>query len=91
MIDWRRKLCSRKFWMALIGLISGLLLANKVDAESVETISGVIMAFGSVVAYIIGEGLTDAAGADVTPNIFVGQQVEDEDLPFGDAEGDDGK
>lgn len=63
MIDWKRKLTSRKFWMAVIGLVSGLLLAFKIDAETVETISGVVMAFGSVVAYIIGEGMTDAANA----------------------------
>ena len=61
MIDWKRKLCSRKFWLAVIGLVSGLLLAFKVDAETVETISGVVMSVGSVVAYIIGEGMTDAA------------------------------
>lgn len=63
MIDWKRKLTSRKFWMAVIGLVSGLLLAFKVDGQTVETISGVVMAFGSVVAYIIGEGMTDAANA----------------------------
>lgn len=61
MIDWKRKLTSRKFWLAVIGLVSGLLMAFKIDAETVETVSGVVMAFGSVVAYIIGEGLTDAA------------------------------
>lgn len=61
MIDWKAKLTSRKFWMAIIGLVSGLLLAFKVDAQTVETISGVIMSAGSVIAYIIGEGLADAA------------------------------
>ena len=59
--DIKRKLCSRKFWLAVIGLVSGLLLAFKVDGQTVETISGVVMAFGSVVAYIIGEGMSDAA------------------------------
>ena len=62
-IDWKRKLTSRKFWLAVIALVSGLMLAFKVDSESVETISGVIMAAASVIAYIIGEGLTDAANA----------------------------
>jgi len=47
--------------MAIIGLVSGLLLAFKVDAQTVETVSGVIMSAGSVIAYIIGEGLADAA------------------------------
>lgn len=63
MIDWKAKLTSRKFWMAILGLVSGVLLAFKVDAETVETISGVIMSAASVIAYIIGEGLIDAANA----------------------------
>lgn len=64
MIDWKSKLTSRKFWLAIIGLISGILMAMRVDAGTVETISGVIMSLGSVVAYIIGEGLVDAANAE---------------------------
>ena len=62
-IDWKRKLTSRKFWLAVVGLVSGLMMAFKVDAETIETISGVIMAAASVIAYTIGEGLADAAGA----------------------------
>lgn len=65
MIDWKRKLTSRKFWLAVIGLVSGLLMAFKVDGETVETISGVIMSAASVIAYIIGEGMADAANAVV--------------------------
>ena len=65
-IDWKRKLTSRKFWLAVVGLVSGLLVAFRVDAETVETISGVIMAAASVIAYTIGEGLADAANAVVT-------------------------
>ncbi len=61
-IDWKKKLTSRKFWLAVIGLVSGLLMAFKVDAETVETVSGVIMSAASVIAYMIGEGLADAAG-----------------------------
>lgn len=66
MIDWKRKLTSRKFWMAVVGLVSGLLMAFKVDAETIETISGVVMAMASVIAYIIGEGLADASREEVT-------------------------
>lgn len=62
-IDWKRKLTSRKFWLAVVGLVTGLLMAFKVDAETVDTISGVIMSAASVIAYIIGEGLADAANA----------------------------
>lgn len=64
-IDWKRKLTSRKFWVAVVGLVSGLLMAFKVDGQTVETVSGCIMAAASVIAYIIGEGLADAANAPI--------------------------
>ena len=60
-IDWKRKLTSRKLWLAIAGLISGLVLAFNGSAEIAETISGCVLSLGSVVGYIIGEGLTDAA------------------------------
>lgn len=63
MIDWKAKLTSRKLWMAVCGLVSGILVALKMDEQSVTQITGIIMAAASVVAYIIGEGLIDAAGA----------------------------
>lgn len=63
MIDWKAKLTSRKLWMAVVGLVSGILLALHMDEQTVTQISGIIMAAASVVAYIIGEGLIDAAGA----------------------------
>ena len=58
--DIIRKLTSRKFWVAITGLVSGLLLAFKVDAETTESVTGIIMAAASAIAYIIGEGLVDA-------------------------------
>ena len=63
MIDWKSKLTSRKFWAAIVGFVAGVMLAFKVDAQTVETISGVVMAGASVIAYIIGEGMADAAHA----------------------------
>lgn len=60
-IDWKRKLTSRKLWIALAGLVSGLVLAFNGSAEIAETVSGCVLSLGSVVGYIIGEGLTDAA------------------------------
>lgn len=58
--DWIRKLTSRKLWVAVAAFVSGLLVAYKVDANTVETISGLIMSGAAAVAYIIGEGLVDA-------------------------------
>lgn len=60
-IDWKRKLTSRKLWVAVVGLVTGLILAFGGDETTAETVSGCIMSAASVVAYIIGEGLTDAA------------------------------
>ena len=84
-IDWKRKLTSRKFWLALIGLVSGLLMAFKVDGDTVEVISGVIMSAASVIAYTIGEGLADAANAEpVTlpvPLIVTSNDEDTEDTP----------
>ena len=76
-IDWKRKLTSRKFWLAVTGFVSGLLIAFKVDGETVDTISGVIMSAAIVIAYIIGEGMADAANAEhvlVAP--VIGEEVE---------------
>lgn len=60
-IDWKRKLTSRKLWLAVAGLFSGLVIAFDGSAEVAETVSGCIMSAASIVAYIVGEGLTDAA------------------------------
>jgi hypothetical protein len=67
-IDWKRKLTSRKFWLAIVELVTGLMLAFKVDAGTVEVIGGVIMSAAAVVAYTIGEGLADAANAQNDPD-----------------------
>lgn len=61
--DWVRKLCSRKFWMALAGLVAGLVAFFKQPTSDAEAITSLIMALGSVIAYCVGEGLADAAGA----------------------------
>lgn len=60
-IDWLKKLTSRKFWMAVVTLVTGLILAFGGDEGTAETVGGCIMAAASVVAYTIGEGLADGA------------------------------
>ena len=61
MIDWKRKLTSRKFWMAIVAFITPLLLAFGVSDSEVAQIVAIIMAGADVVAYIVAEGLVDAA------------------------------
>lgn len=59
-IDWIRKLTSRKFWIALVGFVTALLIAFKVDAGSIEQVTSIIMSFASLIAYILAEGFADA-------------------------------
>lgn len=66
----KSKLTSRKFWMALAAFVVGILALFQVDANTTQQISGVIMSLGAVIAYIVGEGLVDAAATNSTqPNI----------------------
>ena len=60
-IDWKRKLTSRKLWVALAGFVTGLIVAFGGDSEVAETVSGCILSGAAVVGYIIGEGLADSS------------------------------
>ena len=62
--DIIRKLTSRKLWMAIALFVSGVLVAVGKEKALAETVSGLIMQGAAVIAYIIGEGLADAAHAD---------------------------
>ena len=58
-----RKLTSRKFWLALIGFTTPLLLAFGVAESAAAQVAAIIMAGADVLGYLLAEGLTDAAGA----------------------------
>ncbi len=62
--DIIRKLTSRKFWLAVAAFVTELIIAFKGDAELAETLSGMIMAGATVIAYIVGEGLIDAGNTE---------------------------
>ena len=59
-INWKRKLTSRKFWAAIIGFITTLLVAFNVPTLKVEQVIAIISSVSVLVAYIIGEGLVDS-------------------------------
>ncbi len=61
MIDWKRKLTSRKLWAAIAGFVAGLIVIFGGSREDADKISGAVLSGASVVGYIFGEGLTDAA------------------------------
>ena len=60
-INWKQKLTSRKFWAALIGFITALMVAFGVDNLTIEQVVALITAASTLIAYIIGEGMVDAA------------------------------
>ena len=62
-IDWKRKLTSRKLWVALAGFIAGLIVAFGGSEDTANTVSGCIMSGAAVVGYVIGEGLADSNGS----------------------------
>lgn len=64
MIDWKSKLTSRKFWLAIAEFVTMLLMAFKVAESEATQIAALIMAGASVIAYIVGEGMIDSARAN---------------------------
>lgn len=62
-INWVRKLTSRKLWTAVASFVSMMIVATGGTDNEAAQVTALIMAGASVVAYIIGEGLTDSANA----------------------------
>ena len=57
-MNWKEKLSSRKLWMAVAGFVTGVILLLQGNGD----VNGVIMALGSVVAYMVGNGLDGGEG-----------------------------
>lgn len=63
-IDWKRKLTSRKFWMAVVGFVTPLMTMLQVSESTAVQVTALIMSGGTLIAYILGEGLTDMAALE---------------------------
>ena len=63
-VNWKRKLTSRKLWTAVASFVSMMIVATGGAENTATQVTALIMAGASVVAYIIGEGLTDSTNAD---------------------------
>jgi hypothetical protein len=64
--DLIRKLTSRKFWIAVIGFLTPLLLAFGVAESTTTQVTAIIMAGADVLAYLLAEGMADAAHVEKT-------------------------
>lgn len=60
-VNWKQKLTSRKFWAAVIGFVTPVLVAFGVPDITVEQVAAIITAAATLIAYIIGEGMVDVA------------------------------
>ena len=58
-MDWKRKLSSRKLWVAVIAFVTSLMLALGAEPDTVEKVAGIIMSGGALIAYILAEGYID--------------------------------
>lgn len=59
-VNWKQKLTSRKFWAAVVGFVTPILIVFNVPDLTIEQVTAIITSGGALIAYIIGEGLVDA-------------------------------
>lgn len=64
--DIIRKLTSRKLWVAICEFVSMLIIALGYTENVATQVVALIMAGAGVMAYILAEGLTDAARVNST-------------------------
>ena len=70
-INWKRKLASRKLWTAVASFVSMMIVATGGAENTATQVTALIMAGASVVAYIIGEGLTDSANVETETTVEI--------------------
>lgn len=63
MANLKRKLTSRKLWVSIGNFVSMMLVFCNYSESKATQVAALIMAGGSVIAYVIAEGM-----ADSTPN-----------------------
>lgn len=63
-IDWKRKLTSRKFWLAVVGFVSALMIFFGASESEATQVASIIMQGAIVIGYLIGEGLADSGGGN---------------------------
>lgn len=75
-INWKRKLTSRKFWVAVVGFATPLMTMLNVSDNTAVQVTALIMSGGTLIAYIIGEGMTDAANVNTETTVEIEEDAE---------------
>ena len=60
-----QKLTSRKFWLAIAGVATGVAMALGVDATEISSVAGAVVALFSCVTFIMVEGKIDAEAVKI--------------------------
>lgn len=74
-INWAKKLTSRKFWAAVVGFVTPMMVAAGATDNTVTQVTAIIMGGATLIAYIIGEGLVDSASTE----LVIDTQIEAEE------------
>ena len=61
MLKKLRLIGEEKFWVAIIGFSTAMLTVLNINSLTIEHIAAIISALGTLVSYIISEGMTDIA------------------------------
>ena len=61
-----KKITSRKFIAAVVGVIMGIALAFGADGDTITNVAGAVVSVASIITYIIAEGKVDAAAVNMT-------------------------
>lgn len=76
-----QKLTSRKLWMALAGIATGIAMVFGVEGSDIADVAGAVTAIASVITYIVTEGKIDAESvknaiesADKAKDTIVGEE-----------------
>lgn len=64
-INWVRKLTSRKFWLSIANFVTMMIMACGGTENQATQVAALIMAGATVIAYVIGEGMADAANVEI--------------------------
>ena len=64
MRTWKDKLTSRKFWAAVVGVVISVMVIFGYSDEEKTKITGLITACGTLIGYILSEGMVDKANKD---------------------------
>jgi len=59
-MNWKTKLSSRKFWVAVSGFVSAVLVALNIPELTISQVVTIITALGVLVSYIFAESYTDS-------------------------------